>query len=105
MFFGPRVSNMTTSELADELRAGAVVLVDVREPSEFSAGHVPGAISMPLGGLPQSAEKLNRDAKIVVICQSGHRSVRGAKRLMKAGFTDVRNVVGGTTAWTGKLKK
>jgi len=105
MFFGPRVPNMTVSELADELKGGSVMLIDVREPSEFSAGHVPGAISMPLGGLPQSAAKLDRNARIVVICQSGHRSVRAGKRLMKAGFTDVRNVVGGTTAWTGKLKK
>jgi rhodanese-related sulfurtransferase len=46
---------------------------------------------------------LEHDAEIMVICQSGNRSVRAAKRLMKAGFTNVRNVVGGTSAWQGKL--
>jgi len=40
-----------------------------------------------------------------VICQSGSRSVTAAKRLMKAGFTNVASVRGGTSAWSGKLKK
>jgi rhodanese-related sulfurtransferase len=105
MFFGPRVPNITAGELADELKSGRVTLIDVREPSEFSAGHVPSAVSLPLGGLPQSAAELDHDAHIVVICQSGRRSVRAGKRLLKAGFTDVRNVVGGTSAWQGKLQR
>jgi rhodanese-related sulfurtransferase len=105
MFFGPRVPNISTSELAAELKAGSVTLIDVREPGEFSAGHVPGAVNLPLGGLPGSAAQLERDARIIVICQSGRRSVRAAKRLLKSGFTDVHNVVGGTRAWQGKLKR
>jgi rhodanese-related sulfurtransferase len=105
MFFGPRVPDISTSELASELKVGSVTLIDVREPSEFAAGHVPGAVNLPLGGLPGSAGQIERDARIIVICQSGHRSVRAAKRLLKAGFTDVRNVVGGTSAWQGKLRR
>ena len=106
MFFGPRVQSITADDLNRELAGGSATLVDVRELSEFSAGHVPGAISMPLGSLPQAASKrFDSDAEILVICQSGHRSVKAAKRLMKAGFTNVRNVAGGTSAWRGPLKR
>ena len=49
------------------------------------------------------SEKFKRDKRILVICNSGHRSVSGAKKLMKAGFTDVASVRGGTVAWRGKL--
>jgi len=103
--FGPRVPNITTEELAQELNGGSVRLIDVREPSEFAVGHVPGAINMPLGTLPGAAAQMDRDAAIIVICQSGNRSVRASKRLLKAGFTNVRNVVGGTGAWRGKLAR
>jgi rhodanese-related sulfurtransferase len=105
MFFGPRVPSITTGELADELKGGRVTLIDVREPSEFAAGHVPHAVNLPLGSLPQSASKLDHDAHIIVICQSGRRSVRASKRLLKAGFTDVHNVGGGTSAWQGRLQR
>jgi rhodanese-related sulfurtransferase len=106
MFFGPRVLSITADDLKRELSGGSATLIDVRELSEFSAGHVPGAISMPLGSLPQAASKrFASDAEILVICQSGRRSVRATKRLMKAGFTNVRNVAGGTSAWSGQLKR
>ena len=77
--FGPRVPNITTEELARELKGGSVRLIDVREPSEFAAGHVPGAVNMPLGTLPGAAAQLDRDAAIIVICQSGNRSVRAVE--------------------------
>jgi rhodanese-related sulfurtransferase len=106
MFFGPRVQSITTDELAQELKSGSATLIDVRELSEFAAGHVPGAINLPLGGLPKSVvTRLDPDAEILVICQSGNRSARATKRLMKAGFTNVRNVWGGTSAWRGPLKR
>ena len=105
MFFGPRVPNMSNDELRQELEDGSVTLIDVREPREYSAGHVPSAMNLPIGGLPQSAAQLDHGARIVVICQSGNRSVRAGKMLLKAGFSDVRNVAGGTGAWGGKLKR
>jgi rhodanese-related sulfurtransferase len=105
MFFGRRVPNISSSELAGELKAGSALLIDVREPSEFAAGHVPSAVNLPLGGLPGSADPIEHDARIIVICQSGRRSVSAAKRLLKSGFTDVSNVAGGTSAWRGKLER
>ena len=106
MFFGPRVASITTDELGRELKDGSATLIDVRELGEFASGHVPGAINLQIGGLPQSvARRLDHNAEILVICQSGHRSVRATKRLLKAGFTNVRNVSGGTAAWRGPLKR
>lgn len=105
MFFGPRVAKISSDELRQELKGGSVMLIDVREPSEFATGHVPGAINVPVGSLTQAAPRLDHDAEIIVICQSGHRSVRAAKWLLKAGFTNVRSVVGGTSAWREELER
>ena len=103
--FGPRVHHISVDELREELKSGSPILIDVREPSEFAAGHVPKAMNLPVGGLPQAAAGLDHNAEILVICRSGGRSVTASKRLLKAGFTNVRNVKGGTAAWHGKLDR
>jgi rhodanese-related sulfurtransferase len=105
MFFGPRVEHIGADDLRRKLDTGSAILIDVREPHEFTAGRVPGAINLPVGSLPGAASKISHDAEIIVICQSGHRSVTAAKRLLKAGFTNVRSVRGGTAAWQGPLER
>jgi rhodanese-related sulfurtransferase len=105
MFFGPRVQRLSVDELTRALKTGSPILIDVREPNEFSAGHVPGAVNLPVGSLPSAAASFDRRADIIVICQSGHRSVTAAKRLMKSGFMNVRSVKGGTAAWPGELER
>jgi rhodanese-related sulfurtransferase len=105
VFFGPRVQHMSTDDLRQALKTGSPIVIDVREPYEFAAGHVPGAVNLPIGTLPAAAATLDHEADTMVICQSGHRSVTAAKRLMKAGFTNVRSVQGGTSAWQGKLER
>ncbi len=103
--FGWGVKKITTDELALRLREGSPVLIDVREEYEFAEGHVPGAVNIPLGGLASAAEKLDPSVETLVICQSGHRSSTAARTLMRRGFTEVYSVRGGTSAWTGKLKR
>jgi rhodanese-related sulfurtransferase len=76
---------------------GAVV-VDVREPGEYTAGHVPGARLMPLGHLPDRVGELPRDERIYVICASGNRSKAAADFLAGAGI-DAVSVAGGTAGW------
>jgi rhodanese-related sulfurtransferase len=105
MFFGPRVHHINTDELLRELESGSPILIDVREPDEFAAGHVPGAINRPVASLLTAVAGLDRDADILVICQSGHRSVAASKQLLKTGFTNVRNIKGGTVAWRGALER
>ncbi len=103
--FGLGVKTITTQELAEKLKAGKVVLLDVREPYEFAAGHVPKAVNIPLGTLAERMEWFDKDAETLVICESGHRSATAARKLTRAGFSDVHSVKGGTAAWKGKLKR
>jgi rhodanese-related sulfurtransferase len=81
----------------------ALVLVDVRTPGEYEAGHVPGARLLPIQELESRVEELRplQDREIHVICQSGGRSSRAADELVQAGFPRVTNVKGGTAAWRG----
>lgn len=78
--------------------AGDFVL-DVREPSEWVAGHIPGATLIPLGELQGRIGELPRDQAIVVVCRSGNRSAQGRDILLAAGFTAVTSMAGGMTEW------
>jgi len=75
-------------------------LVDVRSSREFAhAAHPKGAISVPPQLIGKDKTGLARDDDILVICLSGHRSPRQARRLAEMGFTRVTNVEGGLRAW------
>ncbi|MFF2149591.1 rhodanese-like domain-containing protein [Kitasatospora sp. NPDC058190] len=75
---------------------GGLVL-DVREPDEYQAGHVPGALLVPLAKLPTWTDA-PADRPVYVICASGNRSLVAAD-LMRARGVDARSVVGGTRGW------
>jgi len=77
---------------------GAIV-VDVREPSEYVGGHVPGATLVPMGQLPSRMRELPNNLPIYLICASGNRSLSMTRLLMRAGY-DAYSVEGGTGAWT-----
>jgi Rhodanese-related sulfurtransferase len=77
-------------------RPRRVLLVDVREPSEWAEGHAPHALHRPLGRLDPAA--LPKAETIYVICRSGNRSARATKALVAAGL-DAHNVAGGMSAW------
>ncbi len=88
----------------DELRAQVreiptLQVVDVRRPAEFAAGHVPGAVSRPLDRLERDLSGLDPSRPTAVICAGGYRSAAAASLLERLGFRDLRNVVGGTSAW------
>lgn len=73
-------------------------LLDVREPDEWDAGHIPGALHIPLGELPQRLGELP-DGDLVVVCRSGGRSARAVAWLAQNGY-DALNLDGGMTAWS-----
>lgn len=81
----------------------APTLLDVREPEEYAAGHVEGALLMPLARTVEMAlaAELPKDEPVYVFCRSGNRSLQAAQALVAAGYEDVRNVDGGIIAWTG----
>jgi rhodanese-related sulfurtransferase len=74
------------------------LLVDVREPDEWAAGHAPGARHIPLGQLGARAAEIPKDADVYVICRSGARSARAVQALTGAGWRAL-NVSGGMQAW------
>jgi rhodanese-related sulfurtransferase len=73
-------------------------LLDVREPWEYQAGHVPGARLIPLGELEARVTEVPREQPVLVICHSGQRSLAAAGYLQQLGYA-VSNVDGGTAAW------
>lgn len=87
----------TVDQLKQALSEGAVVL-DVREPEEYAEGHVAGARSLPLSGLPARVTEVPADQVVYLVCQGGGRSAQAAELLTAEG-RDVRSVVGGTSAW------
>lgn len=84
----------------DRQRRGSL-LVDVREPHEHATGMAEGALALPMGALlaDPAAHLPDRDAEILLICQSGRRSMIAATALTEQGYADVASVAGGTARW------
>lgn len=90
---------LTVAEAAEAAKAGTLVLVDVREPGEWRAGHAPTAEHVPLASLGSALERLNASGRpVAFVCQSGMRSGRATRQARAAGL-DARNVKGGMSAW------
>ncbi len=73
-------------------------LVDVRTPEEFAAGHIEGALNIPIADLDARKAELSKDDEIVLYCRSGARSARGEKLLKEAGYMKVHNM-GAMSNW------
>ena len=84
-----------------EEHVGALQLVDVREPAEFTGplGHIAGARLVPLGGLAGAVEQFDRDRPVVTVCRAGGRSAQATVMLQRAGFSKVANLAGGMLQW------
>jgi rhodanese-related sulfurtransferase len=85
---------------------GRALIVDVREPQEYAAGHVPGAINIPRGVIDSqiwnhvgSAEKADRERPIVLQCQAGRRATLAAQTLGELGFTQTSAVIMNLDDW------
>lgn len=106
---GPR--KLTPGEVA--AAGNDLLVVDVREPAEYSGGHAPGAMNVPLGRLSDRLGEFARsDLPIAFICGAGMRSARATRAARGAGV-DAHNIAGGMLAWsraglpieTGKAKR
>src|SRR5205814_6331341 len=97
-----RVKECTVDEMRARRSAGeSFVLVDVREESEFAAGHVPGAVHLGKGVIERDVEGKypDRSAELLLYCGGGFRSVLAADNLKKMGYTNVVSVDGGMRGW------
>jgi len=82
-----------------------IQLLDVRTPEEYSSGHVPRAVALPLNELTSGAAvPFEKTSEIYVICRSGKRSMAGTQYLLGQGYTNVKSIAGGTMAWIAQDK-
>ncbi len=106
----PHEQELMPWELAERLAANPqLLIIDVREPAEFAAMHIPGALNIPRGLLEAAAEwgyeetepelVRARERELVVVCRSGNRSLLAAHTLRQLGFHHVASLRSGVRGW------
>ncbi|MFN7541397.1 MAG: MBL fold metallo-hydrolase [Acidobacteriota bacterium] len=93
------IPQISAAEVRELLGKEPVCILDVRETSEFEAGHIAGALSLPLGELESRLGELPRDRLLIVHCKGGYRSSIATSLLRRAGLADLANLTGGYDAW------
>jgi rhodanese-related sulfurtransferase len=101
-----QVEDVSPKQVADDIAAGNVVVVDVREPAEWGE-HIAGAVQVPRGLLEYAADpesprhiaELDPAGRVVVYCRSGARSTLATATLKMMGYKNVVNLKGGFSAW------
>ena len=94
--------NVEPTDIAADVAAGTVFLIDVRETSEWVTLHASGAVHIPLGDVREALPELAKEADgrvIAFICASGKRSAAAAEAAAGADLPRILNVAGGTAAW------
>ncbi len=94
-----KIAQTSTAELHDVLLPRGVAVIDVRNQSEWDAGHIPGARHIQLGTLDARLNEVPRDGVVVVHCQGGGRSSIAASLLAARGFSNIINLQDGYSAW------
>lgn len=93
---GPNIDVQTASSVMDR---DDVFMLDVREPSEYEAGHIPGITLIPVGQVADRLSEIPKDKEVIISCHSGARSARIFDYLVQQGYTNVHNMEGGIVAW------
>jgi rhodanese-related sulfurtransferase len=75
------------------------VLIDVREEDEFAAGHLPGAVNLPLSELQFRMDEVDEDKAVVLVCRTNNRSEMAAQILTANGYDNLYQLVEGTASW------
>lgn len=89
-----------TTAFKDAMTAGDPVVIDVREVSEYEAGHVEGAINIPLRTLSENLDKIPTDQQVLIYCKSGWRAGLGTSSLRMLGYDNVLAYAPGWNGWT-----
>lgn len=95
---GSRVSTLQATQMINQ---GKAVIVDVRDPAAFAAGHLRDAKNIPLKELSNRVGELDKSKSkaVIAVCQSGAQSAKAASQLKKAGFAEAVSLDGGVAAW------
>ncbi len=93
-------TDITPSEVHEQLSLGTeLIIIDVREPHEWDAGHIDQARHIRLSEIPNRIAEIPRDRDVVMVCRSGARSEHARQFLAQSGYTSVKNMVGGMMRW------
>ena len=95
---------ISPQELKQKLDANeSVLLLDVREPSEYDIVHLEDAQLIPLNTLPHHVDSLPSDQEIIVYCHHGQRSLYAVAYLQQNGFDEAKNLIGGIDQWAAEI--
>jgi rhodanese-related sulfurtransferase len=99
----PGGKRASPAEVVQIMNRGKNVLVDIRTPEEFAAGHLRDAKNIPMADFDKRIGELekSKSKSIVVICQTGAKADKAVRQLQAAGFQDVVALEGGLAAWQG----
>jgi rhodanese-related sulfurtransferase len=107
-----RIEELLPPQAQEEINGGDVVLIDVRDPERYEAGHLGGAVNVPSGESARDAHEASyveaiesagggADNRIILVCGEGNRSARTADALKNEhGFTNVASIIGGSKLWS-----
>jgi len=92
--------SIAPSELSGRRASGsAPVVIDVRTPEEYAAGHIPGALNIPFDQVAQRISEVDAPHGVALYCMVGPRARKGESALLSAGYTSVLHLEGGLAAW------
>ena len=97
-----QVPEINSEELHDQLQEeSTLVVVDVRTQSEYEAGHIDGAVNVPITELKSrlASLQLKKDRPVVAVCRSAHRSIPAVRLFKKSGIENACQLQGGMLAW------
>jgi rhodanese-related sulfurtransferase len=96
------VSQLNSSDAVRLMNNDKTLVVDTREASEFSAGHIKGALNIPMSEFKKRLSELekHKDNDVLLYCRSGSRSNSACKMMRKGGFDSIHNLAGGMMGWS-----
>ncbi|MCM2972654.1 MULTISPECIES: rhodanese-like domain-containing protein [Larsenimonas] len=92
---------VTSGEATRMINRDEAVVVDIREPKEYKAGHIAGAVNIPAGKLEKRMNELekHKDTPVIVVCKSGQTAGQSMTTLKAAGFSKAAKLKGGMAQW------
>lgn len=99
MFGRPKTTDLTPAQVSAMLHRSEIILIDVREPGEFAAERIHGALNFPLSTFDPANVPLSDTQMVVFQCGSGKRSATAVEKCLKAGLKTDAHLAGGIMAW------